>query len=139
MSRVLKIVLFGGGIIVLLYWAAGQVSDGSLDESPYLWVCRVITDMIYLLISGVLLTFLNIIDLWHTKLKPPIRLGTFAFALLLLDWLRVKLQLRYWHLKVRRLALYCPTCEGLAQPMVGTFNRYRCRKNHQFDGDYHNL
>jgi hypothetical protein len=74
---------------------------------------------------------------WWLNIKNPfLRLGVLFGAVM--GVLNVLLTLRR-EARVRRLAIFCTECQTHGRPIAGTWNRYRCRTGHQFNGDPHGV
>lgn len=105
------------------------------DENVWQWGLRISTSMIYFMLTDLLAFIWNTLTKWH-ELTPERRFGSLLLILLLISNLLLSLKERN-----RRAirTVYCEIDNTRALPISGSYNRYRCRKGHQFADDPHML
>jgi hypothetical protein len=128
--------------ILAAYSKAEQLNDINLipgtipeNEAIWQWGLRMVTSMIYVMLTDLLAFIWNLLTKWHS-LSGERRFGSMLLLLLLITNIHYGLKERE---RRNRLSVYCPRddCGRVAFPISGSHNRYRCSRKHQFAGEPH--
>jgi hypothetical protein len=99
---------------------------------------KVVNAAIYWTLHDLLLLSRNILEGWKNIQNPLFRFLIFFGAVM--GMLNVALALKR-SLQAKKMAIFCPypECRASGEPIAGSWNRYRCKRGHQFNGEAHGI
>jgi hypothetical protein len=99
---------------------------------------KTVNTAIYWALHDLLLLSDKTLEGWKNIQNPFFRFLIFFGAVMGL--LNVALALKR-SLQAKKMAIFCPypECRGSGKPIAGSWNRYRCKRGHQFNGEAHGI
>jgi hypothetical protein len=99
---------------------------------------KVLNRVIYWTLHDILTFTIKALEAWKNIQNPFFRFLIFFGAVMGL--FNVALALKR-SLQARKMEIFCPypECRASGKPVAGSWNRYRCKRGHQFNGESHGI